>query len=72
MNALNRLKQLLGLPEDAAEETLQAELDKLESLLTPANPAASDPPALPGQAAFFWAETSAMTKFAWLTCNSIF
>ena len=29
MNALNRLKQLLGLPEDAAEETLQAELDKL-------------------------------------------
>lgn len=27
MNALNRLKQLLGLPEDAAEETLQAELD---------------------------------------------
>ena len=41
MNALNRLKQLLGLPEDAAEETLQAELDKLESLLTPANPAAS-------------------------------
>lgn len=52
MNALNRLKQLLGLPEDAAEETLQAELDKLESLLTPANPAASDPPALPGQPPF--------------------
>ena len=43
MNALNRLKQLLGLPEDAAEETLQAELDKLESLLTPANPAAFSP-----------------------------
>ena len=52
MNALNRLKQLLGLPEDAAEETLQAELDKLDSLLTPANPAASDPPALPGQPPF--------------------
>ena len=52
MNALNRLKQLLGLPEDAAEETLQAELDKLESLLTPANPAASDLPALPGQPPF--------------------
>ena len=52
MNALNRLKQLLGLPEDAAEETLQAELDKLESLLTPANPAAFDPPALPGQPPF--------------------
>ena len=52
MNALNRLKQLLGLPEDAAEETLQAELDKLESLLTPGNPAASDPPALPGQPPF--------------------
>ena len=52
MNALNRLKQLLGLPEDAAEETLQAELDKLESLLTPANPAASDPSALPGQPPF--------------------
>ena len=34
------------------EETLQAELDKLESLLTPANPAASDPPALPGQPPF--------------------
>ncbi|MFR5645081.1 MAG: phage protease [Bilophila wadsworthia] len=51
MNALNRLKQLLGLPEDAAEETLQAEY-KLESLLTPANPAASDPPALPGQPPF--------------------
>ena len=38
MNALNRLKQLLGLPEDAAEETLQAELDKLESLLSPRIP----------------------------------
>ena len=32
MNALNRLKQLLGLPEDAAEETLQAELDKLATV----------------------------------------
>ena len=31
MNALNRLKQLLGLPEDAAEETLQAELDKSQA-----------------------------------------
>ena len=30
----------------------QAELDKLESLLTPANPAASDPSALPGQPPF--------------------
>ena len=52
MNALNRLKQLLGLPEDAAEETLQAELDKLESLLAPANPAVSEPSAVPGQPPF--------------------
>lgn len=52
MNALDRLGQLLGLPEDAAEEALQAELDKLESLLTPANPVASDPPALPRQPPF--------------------
>ena len=52
MNALNRLKQLLGLPEDAAEETLQAELDKLESLLAPANPAVSEPSAVPGQPLF--------------------
>lgn len=52
MNALNRLKQLLGLPEDAAEETLLAELDRLEALLTPANPAPSDPSGLPNQPAF--------------------
>ena len=55
MNALNRLKQLLGLPEDAAEETLLAELDRLEALLMPANPAPSGPSdqaGLPGQTAF--------------------
>ncbi len=34
MNALQRLKQLLGLSDDATEDTLLAELDRLESLLT--------------------------------------
>ncbi len=35
MTALDRLKRLLGLPEDADDGAVLAELDRLESLLTP-------------------------------------
>ena len=35
MTALNRLKRLLGLPEDAEDGAVQSELDRLESLLVP-------------------------------------
>ena len=35
MTALNRLKRLLGLPEDAEDGAVQSELDRLESLLAP-------------------------------------
>ena len=43
MNALQRLKQLLGLPPEADENSILAELDRLEGLLG----AASDDPGTP-------------------------
>ena len=59
MNLVDEADLLTLMEEEDAEAynaekeaAKQAELDKLESLLTPANPAASDPPALPGQPPF--------------------
>lgn len=48
MNAITRLKRLLGLPETADEEKVLAELDRLEALLSPEAPeeAAQERPTL--------------------------